>query len=190
MLLIPLALRLICRQAAAPHRLVKFGQAQLWAADGEALQAITGGIVVGFPDARTRPVGAAEDADVASPHLLVQALHQGADGNVRIVAVQQVDVDLIDVQPFQAFGKVRDDVLRGHAGAAVADRVAALIEQHDLVPIAALAEPFSEGRLALATRIDVGRIETVAARFDVTVQQGKGRTRVVRGADHGAENQL
>ena len=60
-----------------------------------------------------RPVRAAEDAaDAALLHLRVHGVDELADRHVRIVAVHEVDVDIVGLQPLERLGQLLADDVR------------------------------------------------------------------------------
>ena len=150
--------------APGPRRLELLGEAEVRAADPERDQAVDGGVLIRLAHPLVGPVRAAEDADLPRPVVLVQHVHDRPDRQRGVVAVQDVDLDLVGVEPPERFVEVVGDVLRGDARTPPF-RVCALAEDHDLVAHATVGQPGGEDALLLARAVAVGRIERAAAEF-------------------------
>ena len=114
-------------------------------------QAVSGGVVVCFLNALPGPVGAAESADLALFVHVVEDLDDLTDRHFRIVAVQDVDIDVIRLQEAERCLEVLEHFL---AVDTLAERlgvvVPALREKHDLVPVVSRVQPLAERLLGVA----------------------------------------
>ena len=104
-------------QAVRPGRLRLHREAEVGAARGERDKPVLSGVLVGLGDAPRRPVGAAEGADAACRLVVVEDLDDRSDVAVRVVPVQQVQVDAAVALPRQGIEQVGGDVEWGDAAA-------------------------------------------------------------------------
>src|SRR5207302_90945 len=138
--------------AASPGFLELVRQAELGTARDEAYHAMLVGIVVGFSDAAVAPVGSAEGADLTLPNQSIQSVDNGADGDVGIVTVEQIEVNIVHLHARQGIVKIGGDVEGRHAPA-VRVGVRSLANDDHLLPHAAGLNPSAEDALVLATAI-------------------------------------
>ena len=88
--------------AAGPDRVEHLGQREVVAERGRLLLALALGVGDRRVHALARPVRAAErPADAAGFHLGIHRIDELADRNVGIVAVHEVDVDIVGLQPVE-----------------------------------------------------------------------------------------
>ena len=107
---------------------------------------------------RARPVRAAIDPDPAGPDLGVHRVDELADRHVRIVAVHEVDVDDVRLQPVERLGQLPGDDV------GIAERrMRALADEDDVVAHAARCHPLAEQPVASSQPVDPGAVEDVAA---------------------------
>src|SRR3954447_21654152 len=137
----PVTRIVVDRDTAGPHGLFWLRQAQIRARRCEAGQTMRGGIGIGFVDACGPPVRAAEGVDSSLGLLLVERFDDWSNRNGLIVAVKQIKVDIVGLEPFEAFGEVRRDHGWRDTWSAVADWVTALINDHNLIAIAVARDP-------------------------------------------------
>ena len=89
--------------------------------------------------------------------MLVECLDDGADRDRRIVAVQQVEVDIVRAQARQRVGQIRSYVVRGDAIAVLVE-MGALAEDDDFSAVAPFLHPQPECAIDFAAAIAVGRV--------------------------------
>ena len=108
--------------------------------------------------------------DPALLFVLVEDLDDGADRDGRVVAVEEVEVYVVEPEAGQGVVEVARDIEGGHP-LAVLVVVGALADYHDLLAQAAVPYPPAEGPLAVAPAVLVGRIERGAALGEDLIQQ-------------------
>ena len=163
--------------AVEPGRDLLHGQAELGAAGDEGGQPVGRGVFVDLLQAFDAPVGAAVGVDLARLLRRVERLNNRTDRLAGIIAMQHIQVDMIDFEARQAVVEIGLDVERRHPFAVLAV-VRAFAQDDDLITHAAAVNPLAEGALAVAAAIAVGRVEAVAAGRVKGVQRGKGRIEI------------
>ena len=100
-------------------------------------------------------------------HLGIHRIDELADRNVEVVAVHEIDVDIVGLQPVERLVScLRDDV------GIVERRVRALADHHDVVALDAAARvPVAELLLGLAGDVDVAGVEEIAAALVEAVER-------------------
>src|SRR5215204_626404 len=146
------------------------GEAEVGAARDHGRKAVFGGVVVRFAEAIGPPVRAAESMDPALLFVLVQDLDDGADGDGRVVTVEQVEVYVVEAQAGQGVVEVGCNVEGGYPPAVLVV-VGALANNHGLLAQTAVPYPPAEGPLAVATAVVMGRIERGAPLREDLIQQ-------------------
>ena len=161
--------------SAAPQVLHLQRQAVVRTGHAEVLDPVLQRVQVSFPDPVHRPVGYAEQADLLLPLCLVQGLHDLADRRLRVVPVQQENVDVVRLQGLQAGLQLFPDHLPVHLHHAIPD-IAALGQHDDLLPVAPPPDPSAEHFLRPA--VAAGTVKEIDAALRRAVQQ---RVRVPAG---------
>ncbi|MGC4068982.1 MAG: hypothetical protein QM784_30915 [Polyangiaceae bacterium] len=78
------------------------------------MQRVFLGVPVCSGETCRRPIRTAEGTNPPLSHRFVQDVHQLAHGNARVIAVQQIKVDAVGPQPFQAAVDGGPDVIGTH----------------------------------------------------------------------------
>ena len=118
-----------------------------------------------------RPVRAAERAaDAAGLDLRIHRIDELADRHVRIVAVHEIDVDMVGLQPVERLG----ELLADHVGIAER-RMRALADDHRLLAHAAVFQPFAKQLFGVAGAIDKAGVEQIAAGLEEGIEQDRAR---------------
>ena len=140
-------------QAPGPHGLEHLGEGELVRQHDGRRPALARGVRVEGLEALGRPVRDADRRGPARPHLGVDGVDELAHGHARIVAVQQVDVDVVRAQELEA----AVELARDHLGPAIR-RVRALSHEHDgVADPEPLEEPADRGLRLVA--VVPGRVE-------------------------------
>ena len=131
------------------------------------------GVLVDLLQAFDAPVGAAVGVNLSGLLRRVQRLDNRADRLGRVVAMEQVEVEVVDFEARQAVVNVGLDI-EGRDPPAVLAVVRAFAEDDDFVAHAAAVDPLADGALIVAAAVDMGGVEAVAAGRVKGVQRGKG----------------
>ena len=97
--------------------------------------------------------------------MLVQAIHKFADRDFGVIAVQQINVQVIGLEPVQAL-----DELRLNAGGCAEGGMGAFADDDDLLADAPVMQPLAHRAVAFPTRINPRRIKCRAAALKKTVK--------------------
>jgi hypothetical protein len=146
------------------------GEAEVGAAGDHGRKAVLSGVVVRLAEALGPPVRAAEGVDPALLFVLVEDLDDGADRDRRVVAVEEVEVYVVEPQTGQRIVEVARDIEGGYP-LAVLVVVGALADHHDRLAQAAVLHPPAESPLAVASAVLMGRIERGAALCEDLIEQ-------------------
>ena len=101
-------------------------------------------VFIGLLNPLMCPVGAAENADFSLCVHGVENLDDRSGRNFRIIAMQQIDVDIIRLQIFERLPEICPHVLFIHALPAVRVRMSALRQHHHLIPVIPQCHPFAQ----------------------------------------------
>src|SRR6266705_915295 len=96
--------------------------------------------------------------------LFIEHSYKLAHRNVRIIAVQHVDIHIIGLQPRQALLQLADECL----GIAVRS-VRSLSQNHHLLTDTPIVHPLSKYLLAQAAPIDIGAVKAITALLEEIV---------------------
>ena len=124
-----------------------------------------------------RHVGKAGMADLARPHEVVEHAHHLLDGGHAVPGVQEIEVDIVRLQPLERGVDGTHDVLAPvAAGIRIAGRtiVRELRGDDDMVAKPGLGDEAADKALAHAAGIGIRRVDEVAAGLDVAVEDGAG----------------
>ena len=154
---------------AAPGILHLLGQAEIRTGDGETVQAVRCRVIICFADPRVGPVGDAENADLPGALCLVQCVDEFADRGLRVVPVQQINVDVVRLQCSKAFCEFFLNHRPVDQHVALLINIAALAEHDHTVPVVPLFHPVSEADLGCA--VSSRAVKTVQAVGQCGVQQ-------------------
>ena len=89
--------------------------------------------------------------------MFVERFDDGPNGHGWIIAMQQVDIDVIAAQANQRVGHVGRNIVRRDA-IAVCVEVSALADENDFLAVAALFHPQAEHAIDFAACVKMGRI--------------------------------
>ena len=107
------------------------------------------------------PVGRAEGADSARSEGIIQGIDNLGDRSFRIIPVQQVDINIVRLQCFQAFFQLGLDDLPVDADRSVRRAVAALGQDDHFFPVMAFLNPVPQAGFRRA--VTSGRIKCIDA---------------------------
>src|SRR5688500_5698164 len=117
--------------AVGPGLFDLHGEAEVGAARDHGREAVLGGVVVRFAQALGSPVRAAEGMDPTLRVVLVEDLQDGADGDGCVVAVEEVEVYVVELESGEGVIEVARDIEGGYP-LAVLVVVGALADHHNL----------------------------------------------------------
>ena len=188
MLQIPGAGFFFCRSgnghtSAAPQVKGLFAHAVVRAGSGEGLQTVRQRIVIGLLKACMCPVGTAKGIDLSGFFDFIEGLHEFTDRDTFIVAVQQIQVDVLHFHGLQGEVDVFQDaitVCASHPGLQI--EVAALGKHGDFVLITAGTDPVTEDRFGSAGAVYTRRVKSVDAVLVSAVQK---RERILHAGNGG-----
>lgn len=135
-------------------------------------------------------VGQAHVAHLAAAHQVVHRAHHLLGGRDLVPGVHVVHVEVVGAEALQRALHRAQQVLAAVAaavGIAVPEVERVLAGEHHLVTGLRVADELAEPGLAGAVRVDIGRVDEVAAARDVRVEDAAGRLLVRPPAPFGAE---
>jgi hypothetical protein len=100
--------------------------------------------------------------------VLVQALHELSDRNIGIIAVHQINIDVVGAQSFQRFEQLGSyKFWRATSGGG------AFADEHDPATESLFFDPGSHALFGVAEPIDPSGVDTVSAAFVKEIEQRK-----------------
>ena len=129
------------RQAAGHGDRTKFRQAETRAAGDEWLELMSAGVSIRFFKLFRRPVSTSGGMDVTRAHMSVQPFDDDAYRDLRIIAVEKVEIDMIRSQVVERLFGGFGDILLGISRAS-GSRMPAFRDENNLVAIAGRLYPF------------------------------------------------
>src|SRR5690606_13224701 len=126
---------------------------------------------------------AVRSANAAGPDLGIHGIDEFAHRHVEIVAMHEIDIDIIGLEAIQRLSELfADDVGIDQR------RMGALADQHRVFAHAAAFLPVAEQLFGIAPRIDIGGVEDIAAALPESVEQdgagGEG-AEILKAQSHG-----
>ena len=156
-------------QAAAPHGLHHPRQTEIVAQGCKAGFTRARGVGVGLAHAFDRPVGAAKGADAAGLLVRTEDVDELAHRHLRIIAVHEVDIGALGLQPLQAFVQLAGDFFGEAVG-----RMRAFGDEDHLVADTAVSDPPAQEFLLLSAAVDIGGVKGIAAGLEKAIEHRCG----------------
>lgn len=145
-----------------------FGEAEVVAGSGKALQIVFAGVGVGGIEPDAVPIGGSEQPDASVAAVLVEHLDEITDGDFDVIALKQVEIHVIGLEAIETFDEV--------AGKPFGRTERGVSSPHDegaRFPNVSPVQPVTEQSFRAVSIAGAAGVECISAGFEEGVAQGK-----------------